>query len=374
MAAYLITFKPSSENPDKGWPEESLAELAKQVNETGEATEPWRFNKKKDVKIGERVFLIRQGQKKAAVLGYGHVSGLPDEEKMTAVSFEALVHPSSGAVLATTSELLKISEGHAYWRTQSSGITLPADVALALEDLVVGREPVVDEYQGEQSGGNWTDEELRASIQAYLEMLALVRDGKPLIKKKYYTALSKKFGRTEKAFEYRAQNISYVLALQGREWLSGLPPAKNVGVNVATKIEAMLAEEEGAKNEGVVAFETRVQVLRKKNVKLKPVGNEAPAAVVSTVTTFVRDPTVKAWVLENAQGVCEGCEAHAPFSGTDGEPFLEVHHVRRLADKGADQITNAVALCPNCHRALHYAIDRQDRVEVMYKKLSRLVR
>jgi 5-methylcytosine-specific restriction protein A len=145
-------------------------------------------------------------------------------------------------------------------------------------------------------------------------------------------------------------------------------------VNVASKIEAILAEEEGIHNDGVVAFETQVQVLRKKKAKLKPQGKAAPKAIVSSVTTYVRDPEVKAWVLENAKGTCECCETPAPFSGTDGEPFLEVHHVRRLADKGADQITNAVALCPDCHRALHYAIDRQDRVEVLYKMMGRLVR
>ncbi|WP_444959398.1 HNH endonuclease [Microbulbifer sp. ZKSA002] len=38
----------------------------------------------------------------------------------------------------------------------------------------------------------------------------------------------------------------------------------------------------------------------------------------------------------------------------EGEPFLEVHHLRRLADNGSVTITNAVALCPNCHREFHY--------------------
>ena len=35
--------------------------------------------------------------------------------------------------------------------------------------------------------------------------------------------------RTPGAFEYRAANISHVLAAQGRRWLPGLIPAKNVG-------------------------------------------------------------------------------------------------------------------------------------------------
>ncbi|WP_413817679.1 HNH endonuclease [Pseudomonas viridiflava] len=34
---------------------------------------------------------------------------------------------------------------------------------------------------------------------------------------------------------------------------------------------------------------------------------------------------------------------------------MEVHHKIRLADGGLDTLENAVALCPNCHRATHYA-------------------
>ena len=42
--------------------------------------------------------------------------------------------------------------------------------------------------------------------------------------------------RSEKSFEYRMQNISFVFAELGREWVSGLKPAKNVGSNVFEKI------------------------------------------------------------------------------------------------------------------------------------------
>ena len=72
----------------------------------------------------------------------------------------------------------------------------------------------------------WSARELRASIDAYLNMLRCHRDGKPFTKKDYYRDLSKRFGRTEKAFEYRFQNISHVLLLQGRDWVPGLRPSR----------------------------------------------------------------------------------------------------------------------------------------------------
>ncbi|MBE7567833.1 hypothetical protein [Acidithiobacillus sp. HP-11] len=31
-----------------------------------------------------------------------------------------------------------------------------------------------------------------------------------------------------------------------------------------------------------------------------------------------------------------------------------MHRVRQLADNGSDTVTNAVALCPNCDREVHY--------------------
>ena len=63
---------------------------------------------------------------------------------------------------------------------------------------------------------------------------------------------------------------------------------------------------------------------------------------------FIRDPEVVAWVLQEADGQCEECNTPAPFVKPSGVPYLEVHHLRRLADAGSDTVSNAAALCPNC--------------------------
>ncbi|WP_456386557.1 HNH endonuclease [Profundibacter sp.] len=56
-----------------------------------------------------------------------------------------------------------------------------------------------------------------------------------------------------------------------------------------------------------------------------------------------------------ANGICEGCGNNAPFiSKKDGTPFLEVHHVKPLAEEGDDTVENTLALCPNCHRKSHF--------------------
>ena len=44
----------------------------------------------------------------------------------------------------------------------------------------------------------------------------------------------------------------------------------------------------------------------------------------------------------------------------------------RLADGGADVVTNAIAVCPNCHRALHYSTNRDELASGIIGKVRRL--
>jgi 5-methylcytosine-specific restriction endonuclease McrA len=70
---------------------------------------------------------------------------------------------------------------------------------------------------------------------------------------------------------------------------------------------------------------------------------------------YRRNPDVIAEVLVRANGVCEKCEMPAPFKRvSNGTPYLEVHHKIRLADEGEDTVDNSIAVCPNCHRELHF--------------------
>lgn len=85
-----------------------------------------------------------------------------------------------------------------------------------------------------------------------------------------------------------------------------------------------------------------------------PKGQDKVPKISASVERYVRDPEVIAWVLEEASGNCEHCGSPAPFKRLDGEPFLEVHHVRPLGEGGPDTTENAAACCPNCHRRLHF--------------------
>lgn len=80
-----------------------------------------------------------------------------------------------------------------------------------------------------------------------------------------------------------------------------------------------------------------------------------PEKIERVSSDFRRDPNVVADVLVRAKGECEKCGSPAPFNrACDGTPYLEVHHKIRLADGGEDTVENAIAVCPNCHRELHF--------------------
>ncbi len=220
----------------------------------------------------------------------------------------------------------------------------------------------------------WSDEELKASVEAYVEMQRNERAGQLVVRQHYYRKLAEQFGRTEKAFECRMQDISYVLSLMGRSWLVGLKPARNIDTAAGEQIEQLLDQIQGQKSVPVAAFEIAVREgVRQKSLP-KPSGKLRPKSRRIPIPHFQRDAAVKAWVLQQAAGTCESCETPAPFKTADDLPYLELHYVRHLAEGGSDIVSNAVALCPNCHREIHHGANAQALEAWLYDNIERLTR
>jgi hypothetical protein len=119
------------------------------------------------------------------------------------------------------------------------------------------------------------------------------------------------------------------------------------------KVQAMLSICQNLR----MAFEIAVREQIERPPASAPPGTIAPGRTVTTSTSVIRDAAVKAWVIRRAKGVCECCGCPAPFECPDGSGFLEVHHLRTLADGGSDTVSNAAAVCPNCHRRMHFGKD-----------------
>jgi 5-methylcytosine-specific restriction enzyme A len=234
----------------------------------------------------------------------------------------------------------------------------------------------------------WSEEELQASVDTYAEMYRADAEGRTVNKAKMYRDLEARFGRKNKAFERRMMNISQVVASLGGVPVKGLLPAANIGPTVLPVLEKMIRQANFIQNTNAfqpptteaanpVTLDNQVSSILKQwnqfgSEILPPIGLSSPIRREGNTTVYNRSPEVKAWVLQESGGKCECCGKDAPFTKEDGEPYLEVHHVVTLAEGGPDTVMNTVATCPDCHRALHFAADRDLRVVQLYQNVKRL--
>jgi 5-methylcytosine-specific restriction protein A len=219
-----------------------------------------------------------------------------------------------------------------------------------------------------------------SAMQAYLSMLRLELKGEFYNKADVNRQL--RDGplaiRTKASVEFRMQNISAALYELKMPYITGYLPARNIGSAVKEKMIELLRLNDidfltaYVPTPDASELSAKVSLLRMQAYLKMPSGSKHPQLAVRTISSYVRDPAVKAWVLEAARGICEGCDSPAPFSGNDGLPYLEVHHVMPLASHGSDTTTNAVGLCPNCHRRCHYSNDSDEFKLRLYEKIPRL--
>lgn len=98
-------------------------------------------------------------------------------------------------------------------------------------------------------------------------------------------------------------------------------------------------------------------------------GRKKKKTKLSESEYMLRSREVKQYALLRAKGKCESCSKPGPFFTKERGPFLEVHHIHRLADDGPDAIENVAALCPNCHREAHFG----SSVQKYRDNLSRII-
>ena len=106
-------------------------------------------------------------------------------------------------------------------------------------------------------------------------------------------------------------------------------------------------------------FEMQISKSKTDNVEVRrkrlSEAQKIPDKVQVISVAYRRNPDVIVEVLNHAKGKCERCKSDAPFiRAKDNTPYLEIHHWDPLAEGGEDTVENAMALCPNCHRELHF--------------------
>jgi 5-methylcytosine-specific restriction protein A len=163
------------------------------------------------------------------------------------------------------------------------------------------------------------------------------------------------FAITDATKQSKLKEITEFLDTHGNEYLGF---SNNSGINTTPTAD---------RDE----LEKRVAALLDDPNLEKPEGVKKPERKEQTLSVYKRDPKVVAWIIKNAQGKCECCGDDG-FIKNDESIFLEVHHLRLLAENGSDTTQNAIALCANCHRKLHYAKNKEEMRESLIKKIDRL--
>jgi 5-methylcytosine-specific restriction endonuclease McrA len=145
----------------------------------------------------------------------------------------------------------------------------------------------------------------------------------------------------------------------GREFIHWVRTGEQVVIgNIGTRV--LVAKLSAAPTDpSEVGRELATRGDRRKIFKRAAKAAGRPEKRLREVSDFVRDAYVVAAALLRANDACEmpGCSREL-FKRENGTIYLEVHHIIPLAEDGEDSLDNAAALCPACHRELHYGSER----------------
>ncbi len=121
------------------------------------------------------------------------------------------------------------------------------------------------------------------------------------------------------------------------------------------------------------SFPTKVSSLTTDQLRIKAlesVRDDEDQSSRSVSTRYFRSDAVRRYVLARANGTCELCKKEAPFISASASAYLEAHHVHLVSEGGADHPCFVAALCPNCHREVHFGIDGPKKNELLIKYLA----
>lgn len=96
---------------------------------------------------------------------------------------------------------------------------------------------------------------------------------------------------------------------------------------------------------------------------------------------YLRDPQVAAYSKQQANYKCESDPLHETFiSEISKQQYVEAHHLipmkyQNMFEQSLDIPENIVALCPNCHRKIHYGNSEYKNkiIEKLYNKRRKML-
>ncbi len=118
-----------------------------------------------------------------------------------------------------------------------------------------------------------------------------------------------------------------------------------------------------SENEELIYSQINIDLLRTRASSI----NTRPNQESRTINSYPRNNILRTYIKERSNYSCEmpTCD-YIGFEKENGQRYIEVHHVQPLSEGGEDSIENAAALCPTCHRKLHYAENKEEmKIELL---------
>ena len=113
----------------------------------------------------------------------------------------------------------------------------------------------------------------------------------------------------------------------------------------------------------------KIERLTKEGWTVEEIGNTEPSIQYRTIKQYDKIPTVSAIAKLRTGFKCEIIDcAYEPFIGLYNLPYIEVHHIIRLADGGEDTLKNVACLCPKHHREIHCGKNKENLKEILLRK------
>jgi hypothetical protein len=144
MNAYWLTYSPKKHRngPGLGWTEEEMTDLVTRFRaDPAAVTDWWRIHSSKKAKVGDRVYLFKQGAGSRGIFGVGRIIDGPENRAAETdpkvrpraeVWFEALVDPAKEDFLLGLDDIIDIAP-KTLINAPASGNGVPEDFAAQLE-------------------------------------------------------------------------------------------------------------------------------------------------------------------------------------------------------------------------------------------------
>lgn len=155
------------------------------------------------------------------------------------------------------------------------------------------------------------------------------------------------------------------------------------GRSFAQYNEYLLAEEDGLFVEDTFSeegYQREVNILNPGVLDSLLDGEDAstrPDPIVNKDGTrrWPRNSKVAASALQRSKYKCSYDPSHLTFVSNKYVPFVEAHHLVPMSAQekyvnSLDKVSNIVALCPNCHRMIHFGqnIDKKKMIDLLFQE------